>query len=477
MSKVRQALKFSMGATYLGKLLNLLTVVVIARVLTPDELGVYAIAAAMVMVVDVLKSFGVSSYIIKKEILTSSDIRSALGLNIIITSTLGLGILVFAKPLEIFYQYEDIAILLWLLSISFFVSPFYGNGIALLSRQFKFKQRLQIYLISQVFEFAVMIIFILLGFSYFSMAIAVAFKSLFQVLLVKLYQPNEMCWVPSFTGMKPIAKFGVFVTFSNLFERLTIISSDLIIGKFGTPGMVAYFSRGLGFIEFLTATISGGISPVTMPFLAEKKRLGENLETAYYEASKLLGAILLPVLIVAGVASYPVIMLFFGEQWVKSAELVSVLCLWGVFRNIHALSPTLLITSGDEKHLFIRNMVMFCLTSAGVYFAFPYGLKTIAIAVTAVAFINFVYTTLLLRFALGFSLRKFIISQMPNLLLCCTCYGAAYLSTQIVDFEQASIFLSFAVLIPLVGLTWLLTLWLSKHTLLDELKRMFGLVK
>ncbi|MBU3005716.1 oligosaccharide flippase family protein [Paraglaciecola arctica] len=476
MSKVRKALKFSIVATYIAKIINLITVVVIARILTPEELGVYAIAAAMVMVVDVLKSFGVSSYIIKKDEIVKDDIRSALGLNVLITSSLGLLIIVMAKPLEIYYEYNHIAELLWLLSISFFVSPFFGNGMALLARNFEFKSRVKVSLTSQVFELIITITFISMGFSYFSIAIGVALKSLLQIVLIRLYQTKDMCWRPQFHGMSRIAKFGLFVTLSNLFERLTLISTDLIIGKLGTPSMVAYFSRGLGFIEFLTGTITQGISPVTMPFLAEKKRLGQALEPAYYHASKLLGAILLPVLLVAGVASYPVIILFFGEQWVESASLVSTLCLWGVFRNIHALSPSLLVTTGHERHLFTRNLVLFILTGFGVYLSFPFGLQGIAAAITTVAFIGFVYTTLLLKFVLDFSLSKFVISQVPNIIICTACYSSAYLSSQLIDFEKAPILLSFSVLIPLVTLAWLLTLWLTKHTLLHELKRMFGIV-
>ncbi|WP_339722120.1 oligosaccharide flippase family protein [uncultured Paraglaciecola sp.] len=475
MSKVRNALKFSMVGTYLGKIINLLSVIVIARIMTPDELGLYAIAAALVMIVDVLKSFGVSSYLIRQKVLASDEIRSALGLNIVITSVLGIGIIAVAQPLETYYGYNDIAILLLLLSVSFFVSPFFSNGMALLARQFKFKERLQIGITAQIFEFSITVLFIMLDFSYFSMAIAVALKSLLQVLLVKIYQPTDMQWYPRFIGMKHIAKFGFFITLANLFERLSIVSNDLIIGKFGTPGMVAYFSRGLGFIDFLTATVSEGISPVTLPYLAEQKRLGHDLEPAYYQATNLLGAVLLPVLLVAGVASYPVIMLFFGDQWVQSAELVSILCLWGVFKNIHALSPSLLVITGHERHLFIRNMIMFSLTAFSVYFAFQYGLLTIAMAVTGVAFVNFIYTTLLLKFVLNFSLLNFSKSQLTNVLLCTTCFGASYLTSLLINFEEVSIFISLAILIPFVSLTWLLTLYFTKHLLLNEIKKIVGL--
>jgi O-antigen/teichoic acid export membrane protein len=475
MSKVRNALKFSMVGTYLGKIINLLSVVVIARIMTPDELGLYAIAAAMVMIVDVLKSFGVSGYLIREQVLEHDDIRSALGLNVIITTVLGIGIITVAQPLETFYGYNDVAVLLWLLSVSFFVSPFFSNGMALLARQFKFKERLQIGITAQIFEFAITVLFIMLDFSYFSMAIAVALKSLLQVLLVRVYQPTDMQWRPRFKGMKHIAKFGFFITLANLFERLSIISNDLIIGKLGTPSMVAYFSRGLGFIDFLTATVAEGISPVTMPYLAEQKRLGNNLESAYYKATKLLGAVLLPVLLVAGVASYPVIMLFFGEQWVQSAELVSILCLWGIFRNIHALSPSLLVISGHERHLFIRNMIMFLLTAFSVYFSFQYGLSRIAMAVTGVAFLNFIYTTLLLKFALNFSLLNFVKSQIANVILCTTCFGAAYLTSCLINFEEVSIYFSLAILIPFVSLTWFITLYLTNHLLLIEIKKTLGI--
>ena len=44
---------------YSGQAMQLAKIVVIARLLTPEEFGVYALAAALVLVVSELKSFGV----------------------------------------------------------------------------------------------------------------------------------------------------------------------------------------------------------------------------------------------------------------------------------------------------------------------------------------------------------------------------------------------------------------------------------
>ena len=468
MSKVSHALLYSLVTTYLGKFINLFLVIAIVRLLSPDELGVYAIAAAFVMIVNSLKSFGVGNYLIKTDNLSTDNIRSALGLNIIISGGLGLIILAISIPLERFYDQPGIALLLCLMSINFFITPHTSNGMALLARNFRFKDRFKINLIIQIVELIAVIVLILLGFSYFSIVLAVILKYTAQMILLSFFKPDHMQWKPRFTEMRHIAKFGIFVTFSSMFERLTITCNDLIIGKLGNPSMVAYFSRGVGFIDFLNTTLTESINPVTMPYLSDQKRMGLDLQTAYYKASALFNAVLPPALLVAGVASYPVIYLFFGEQWVESAKLVSILCFWGVFNNIHALSPSLLMAAGAEKALFVRNMVICAFTALAVYFAFPYGLTAIAYAITATAALNFIYTTVMIRVLLGFSLREFLRTQFKNILLGLACFGAATGIDLVVDFNTASLLLSFTTLIIGVGATWLAILAITRHSLLDE---------
>ena len=67
--------------------------IVIARLLTPDEMGVFALAMAATILISSLRNFGVGSYLIREEQLTDDKVRTAFGIWITVSWTLGVVVL------------------------------------------------------------------------------------------------------------------------------------------------------------------------------------------------------------------------------------------------------------------------------------------------------------------------------------------------------------------------------------------------
>ncbi|WP_020408722.1 lipopolysaccharide biosynthesis protein [Hahella ganghwensis] len=472
MSKVHKALAYSVFSKYINRVVNLASVVIIARLLTPDELGLFAIASAIALIASELKSFGVGGYLIREEEIDVDKVKRALGLSVLISWGAGFALVAASWSIESFYDKDDIALLIQILSLSFFLSPHIGVAKSLMARDFHFKHRFIAETSSQIAQFGAAVLFILLGYSYYSLAYSTATGFIVELIAVVILKPKLFVFTPKFQGLKSIAKFGVFVTFSNLFNKIAANVPDLIIGKLGTTSEVAYFSRGIGFLSFLKMTINSGVRPVVTPYLADKKREGGNVEEAYLNAIKMLSAILIPVLLVSGYASEPVIVLFFGDQWLQSAPLVSILCIWAALREMHTISPSLFITTGHERQLFYRDLGYLLFIIAVVYFTYEYGLEGIAWGMVFTGFVDFLVICTMLQVLVNISLKKQFLAFLPNLILAGICVFWAFLVDQWIDFKETSVFLSMPILGVTTGIVWLATLILMKHPLASELQYM-----
>ncbi len=474
MSKVYKAIAYSAVSKYVNHAINLASIVLIARLLTPDELGVFAIASAISLVAAELKSFGVGGYLIREESLDAEKVRRALGLSVLISWSTGILLVMGSWSIESFYNKDDIAFLVQLLSIGFFLSPHVGIAKSLMAREFQFKERFIAETFSQVAQFASAIAFIMLGYSYFALAYSNAIGFLAEFLAVIWFRPTYFSLGMTFKGTRSIAKFGIYVTLSNLFRKISVSVPDLIIGKLGTSSEVAYFSRGSGFLNFLTMIINSGIQPVVSPYLADKKRMGESLAEPYLNASNLLGGILIPVLAVAGYASGPVIELFFGKQWQQSAELVSVLSYWAIFRFIHVLSPSLFVTAGYEKVMFQKDFIILIITAVAVYFEYARGLMGVAQGLVVVSFLDFLVTSIILHRLLEIRLYDQVLRFLSNFLVAAICVAWAYVLDWMMNFETTSVMVSVSVLGVTTAFVWLLSLIIVKHPLALEIQEMLS---
>lgn len=76
MSKVRRALLFSFLTRYGGMLIGLASTMIVARLLTPDQIGTFAIASAIVMVISEFRLLGAGMYLVRESEMTEEKVRA-----------------------------------------------------------------------------------------------------------------------------------------------------------------------------------------------------------------------------------------------------------------------------------------------------------------------------------------------------------------------------------------------------------------
>ncbi|MEP7702675.1 oligosaccharide flippase family protein [Paraglaciecola sp. 25GB23A] len=472
MSKVRSALGYSVFSKWLSRAVNMASIVLIARLLTPEELGLFSIASAITLIAAELKSFGVGGYLIREEKINAEKVSNALGLSMILSWGAGLVMVIGSWAIADYYEMPDLVFLVQFLSISFFLSPHIGIGKSLLDRYFMFKHKMVAEIASQVCQFAAAITFIYLGQSYFSLAYSNAIGFGVELLIILMIKPALYTVKPAFNKMKGIAKFGIYVTGTSFVMSMNANMTALIVGKRGTAEEVAYLSRASGFISFLAGTITSGIRPVVTPYLASKKRDGERYAEAYFHAASLMSSIVIPALAVAGIASLPVITLFFGDQWGASAPLVSIMCIASSIHFLNTLAPSLLLTGGLEKTMFLLGLMTLILNTILIYFLYPFGLIYVPLADVVTAIMRFVFLSYLFKVKFEASIKTQLSSLLPIITLTATCSAWAFIFDHFIMPFSAE---NAAIVVPLLGvstfLVWISTIILTNHPLKIELKR------
>jgi O-antigen/teichoic acid export membrane protein len=118
---VRKALAISSLEKNTGTILNLVMMVAISRLLSPDEIGIHVIGASIAMLAAELKSFGMGGYLVREKEINTIKVRSTFTVSMFFSFTLG-GILIVAAPfIANFYNDQRLIPVLLLFSIGFFV--------------------------------------------------------------------------------------------------------------------------------------------------------------------------------------------------------------------------------------------------------------------------------------------------------------------------------------------------------------------
>lgn len=470
MSRIRQAVIYSSLSRYGLRLLGLVSTMLVSRLLTPEEIGTFAVASAVVMIMSEFRMLGAGGYLIREEVIDESKVRSALGLTLLISWGVGFLILVSAIPLSRFYDLPAIAPIFIILSLSFFLAPYISLPVALLSRHMMFGVQLKVKLLAAITGFIATIGLILLGFSYYSLAIGQVASVVVTFVLFIWFRPTEMVWLPRFNDMKPVASFGIFNSLSNFFRKSQETLPDMILGKMGTTAQVAMFSRGLGLVNFLSQTIVMGVAPVALPFLSEVRRKGGDVSAAYIRATAMLSALVIPVLIVASLASLPIIRMFFGNQWDAAAPLSAWLCLWAALRSTIGFSNELLVSFKREKVMVIKDALVFAMLLVVIIVSFNNGeLEQIAQGFVLVGAFEVILTLAILRHFTCISFQGLAEAWIPNVIITAGCALMTILIGNFIDFSAHPAWHAVVAIALIMPPWWLLLLRLCRHPLMDEI--------
>jgi O-antigen/teichoic acid export membrane protein len=468
MPSIKQAILYSSLGRYLLMAIGLASSMITARLLSPEEIGTFAIASSVVMIMAEFRMLGANAYLVRQAEVTTEKIRSAYGLTMLVSWGLGISLAVASLPLANFFEVEGLAAVFLILSISFLLAPYISIPDALLVRNYRFQEIATINVTSSVIQLALVVVLIKNGFSFYSLAIAQAASILVQFALSLYFTRDVRVYAPRFTGMKEIAKLGIFVSVGHVARKAQHTFPDMLIGKLGSPTQVGLFSRGLGFTVF---------SPVALPYFSGVKNKGQDLVAAYRHASELIAGVVWPVLAVASVASLPAIRLMFGDQWDQAAPIAAVAAFWAILRSAHVMAPNALVAVGKEGSMLAKEIIVFAVFLVATTIAYlQFGLIGVAYGFVFSGLTDFLVSSWFMKNKVGVDFLAYCGGMISSVLVALICWSSASLLDWYISFEEASplvVLLYITVVLPPV---WLTSILLLKHPLRDQIRAIYNKV-
>lgn len=474
MNVLKKAILNSSVTSLLNQVINLISAIIVARMLSPEELGKYAVLTALVMVFAEFKLLGAGIYLVKEKELNTSSVSKAFGLTILMSSILGFVIIVLAYPISYFYELENVIYVMLLFSITFFLSPFVSIPSALLTREMNFAALRNISISKNLIVLLSSVFFIYLGFSYYSLAFAYVLGFFSQLVILKFSFRSDIFPVrPSLKNLGAVASIGIFTSLAGFFRKFTSVVPDLIIGKQGSFNDVGVFSRGYGFSIFLSQSIRTAIGPISLPYLSMRNREGESLHKDYIRGSYLYNGFVMPVLTVGALASLPSIRLLFGSQWDLAAPVASSLMVWAGIRALNFQFSSLLVILDKAKIIPIQELIHLLLVSLFIYIFYDISLAAAANAMIVAAILELIFISVILRRFIELDFIKFFIPQIKNIAISAISSLPTLLIYFSIGFEENNSLLVVILIAFITPLFWFFSIRLLNHPLRNHLNFKF----
>lgn len=416
-------------AKYSGVFTSLIVAGVLARLLSPDDFGIVAIATVIISFFGIFTDMGISPAIVQHKELTERDLSNIYSFTL--WSGVGAAILFFIAswPISTYYNSEILRTLCQLLSINLLFASVNIVPSALFYKNKEFKFIAIRSFVIQIAGGVASIIAALCGAGLYALIINPILSSILIFGISYHRYPQRLRLT---TGMVTIRKIFSYSAYQFMFNLINYFSRNLdklLIGKYMGMAPLGYYEKSYRLMTLPLQNITQVITPVMHPILCDFQNDPQRMATSSERIVRLLAFLGMPLTVLLFFTAQEVTLIIFGNQWLPSVPVFQILSLTVGIQMILSTSGSIYQAAGETRSLFICGVFSATLNVSGMLIGiFYFGtLEAVAWCIVTTFSINFVQCYwLMYRVTFKRSARHFVRQLLSPLLLSAICAVALF---------------------------------------------------
>ena len=338
---------FWVGVTgAISRVLSFGTMLVLAKLLTPEELGLVALGWLVTSSTGLFREMGLNRALIyQKENVTEAADTAFYLLPII--SVVLYGILFLAAPLLAeFFRESAITQLVRILGLTLVIQSFGEIPAALLEKDIKFKRaslpdtlNLSIYSIGSV-------ILAWYGFSYWSIVIAQLVGELVRLAAVWILSP----WRPSFrfhrSAVQNLFAYSKYVFGATIVNFGIRNIDDAAIGRMLGMQVLGIYTTAYRLANLPATNITNVIARVMMPVFTQLSHRTDELSHAFLKTLKHTASVNIPVSLLIVMLTGDFLTTIYQDKWADAIAPLRILCIFGLLRALGSGTGSVFLATG-----------------------------------------------------------------------------------------------------------------------------------
>ena len=363
----------------------------VARLLTPEDYGVIAIALAVTHILSFLLEIGMADGIIQRDKISEDQLNGVFYISILLAVLLACVVYYLAHFFSMYFNQPLLSEIFEILSFTVFISGFAVMPRAMVLRDLNFKYRALVDVWANMASIIVVVTMATLGKGVWSLVYAyVALQAVLVIgYLIKLK------FIPKikirYEGLGDIISFGYKLMLSRLLNMIQTRSDVFIAGKYLKTEQVGYYSMALTFATIPAYKVGTMFNTLGFPVLSKVSNDIVSTRLYYLELQKYLFMICIPIFIGLILVSDEFIVALLTEKWMPSVEILRILCIANLFVVMSMMVPTLLAALGKSGLILKANIAITILLFFAIFIGVQFGLLAMGWFISLAQFIVFIF--------------------------------------------------------------------------------------
>ncbi|MEP6668273.1 MAG: lipopolysaccharide biosynthesis protein [Chthoniobacter sp.] len=388
-----------------------------ARLLSPTDFGLVALANLYVMLAQFLIFCGLGPAVVQSKEYDEENFDTAFWLQMAV----GLGFfgLTIGLPAVVadFFGTRSLTPIVAALSPIFIFSALCSMQNAVLSRQLDFRSLALRTLLVSIIGGAFGIALALLGYGVWSLVGQQLLSGLAEVVLLWRISP----WRPRFRFSREkarrLVRFGFHAMAADLANLVSRRSGQYFVGKFLGPLQSGFFAIAARVSTLVSEIMIRSLGRVTLSSFSRLQGQPDRFAAAFYRVVGMQSVLVLPVSIGLALLVPEVITVLFGAKWLPAAPTMQVLLLGSGFEALTSVHNSTLTGAGRPDWCNWLTCAHLTLNLVGFAIAVRWGMEAVALASLVRAAVLYPVELVVLKHCLGLSPWESIRRVLPLLVV------------------------------------------------------------
>jgi O-antigen/teichoic acid export membrane protein len=407
-SSLKKGIIWSAVNTWTNNILSFAVVTLLARLVSPNEFGLVALASIYVSFGQVFISDTISEALVQRHLLDPAHLDAAFWIMALLGILAMLAGICVAPIFGILFGEEHLVSILQVISVRLVFDALLTVPNALLLRRLDFRSFATRSFLANVAGGAAGVGMAFAG----GGAWALVAQQLVNAAMTLAIVGANAQWFPRWTfstaHARDLVRYSTFTVLTRLGYFIVNNVDRMIIGSFLNPAALGIYSLAKRITEMMSASITGVVVAVALPVFSHNQHDATAIRSALISMMDRTVLIAFPTFFGLSSVAQDVVPLIFGTKWIQAAPVLQALSVLMALYAVSTLHGTLIRAMGRAGWWSAFTNLTSALYVIGFVVAGPYGVVAVAYSSLAMFSLASPFHFLMVARILNVKLTKYL---------------------------------------------------------------------
>jgi O-antigen/teichoic acid export membrane protein len=315
--------------------------VVLARILAPEEFGLMAVAMVVVAFVTLFQDLGLKPALVQRKEAPEGLRRAVFWATAAIGAAWFALVWLSAPWIGAAYRNPEVVPVLRALAGIFLVAPLGTVPEALLLREMDFRRLFRVELVPSLVPGAVAVALGLMGLGVWSLVWGTLTGAALRTFVLWRMVPWRPGGPPPAEAWRGLSRFGGWVSLESLLGWMIAYVDQAAAGRFLGTAALGHYRMGISLALFPATGVADVLRRVLLPGYSRHQDDRERLRVAFERCVHMVALITMPFAAAAIAFADPLVPLVLGARWAPAVPVVQLLAVNGALAALVTVAPPL----------------------------------------------------------------------------------------------------------------------------------------